>query len=173
VRLQWLRRTYFIHIHPSKFTGAFVPKFIRLAAIAAVAGLFSLTGCDSGDGSSPEGTSTVQGNVASYSIDGVAYVPGEETAVGGVGVHMMGTDLSTTTDDNGYFIMSGVPAGLHQMQFMFNGQISTIDVNVPDDGIVTMQDIRCYGQQPATVGHMNVQMNTYMGSGNNMHGGGK
>ena len=152
-----------------------------------------ITGCDSGSGSGPEGTSTVQGYVTSFSVDGVTYVPHgrsggvlmaimdflvppAEASVGGVGVHMAGTDFSTTTDDNGFFIMSGVPGGNHQIQFLYQGQMSTVDIDVPNDGVVTMHEIQCYGRQNATVGHMNVQMNIQMesngmpGSGNVMHG---
>lgn len=160
----------------------------RLSAAATALGLLLIAGCNGGDGSSPSGTSTVQGNVSSFSIGNVSFVPSEkpgflatildilvpraEAAVGGVGVEMMGTDLSTTTDNNGYFIMSGAPSGDHQMRFMYNGETSTFDINVPEDGTVTMGDIRCVGRQTASVGHMNVQMNSNMGSGSSQGSGG-
>lgn len=156
-------------------------------------GIIVVAGCDSGSGSGPEGTSTVQGYVTSFSVNGVSYVPQvrsggllmaivdllvppAEASVGGVGVRMAGTDSSTMTDENGFFIMSGVPDGNHQMQFLYQDQMSTVDIVVPNNGIVTMHEIQCYGRQSATVGHMNVQMNNQMnsngmpGSGNAMHG---
>lgn len=167
---------------------AAMPPFFRFSVTATVMGLLILAGCNGGDGSSPSGTSTVQGNVSSFSIGNVSFVPPgkpgflaaildilvprAEAAVGGVGVRMMGTDLSTSTDDNGYFIMSGAPSGDHQMRFMYNEETSTVDINVPENGTVTMGDIRCVGQQAASVGHMNVQMNSNMGSSNSQGSGG-
>ena len=143
--------------------------FFHLAWTAAVVlGIVLLAGCNSGDGSRPEGNSTVQGNVASFSAGAVSLAPGGA----GVDVRMLGTGLSTTTDSDGDFVMSGVPAGNHEMQFMFNDQVSTLEVDVPEDGILTLGDIRCVGQQSASVGHMNMQMNSNMGSGN-MNSGGK
>ena len=145
--------------------GAPLSRFHPAWVAAAVLGLVLLAGCNNGDGSGPDGNSTVQGNVASFSAGNASFAPGSSSSAGVV-VRMMGTDLSTMTDSDGDFVMSGVPAGNHEMQFMFNNQVSTLEVDVPVDGTLTLGDIRCVGQQSASVGHMNVQMNSQMGSGN-------
>ena len=136
---------------------------------SAVLGLFLLAGCNSDNGTGPTGNSTVQGNIASFSAGNASFAPGVK-GVGGVEVHILGTDLSTTTSLGGDFVMSGVPAGDHEMQFMFNDQTSTLQVSVPEGGALILEDIRCVGQQPATASHMHVQMNSQMGIGN-MSGG--
>ena len=182
------------HMNISADRKCLVPAaYTCLRAMMLIVVLVMFTGCDSGSGSGPEGRSTVQGYVTSFSVNGVSYipqgrsggvlmaivdflVPPAQAAVGGVGVHMAGTDFSTTTGENGFFIMSGVPAGNYQMQFLYQGQMSTVDIEVPNDGVVTMNEIQCNGRQNATVGHMNVQMNNQMqsnnmpGSENVMHG---
>ena len=153
----------------------------RIGSAVAILMLFYLAGCDGGDESGPGGTSTVQGNVLSFSVGSVSHVPpgkpgilaalvnlivpDAEAAAGGIGVHMVGTGLSSTTDNDGFFIMSGAPAGRHQLQFMFGGQTSTLEVDVPDDGTLILDDIRCTGQQAATAGRMHIQMNTHAGPG--------
>ena len=152
-------------------------NILPLSTFASVLALVLIAGCYSGDGGGPEGTSTIEGTVSSFAIGNASYVPqgmpgilcevinfivpDAEAGTGGVGVHMVGTDLSTTTDDYGYFIMSGAPAGRHQLQFIFNEQTSVLDVDVPEDGTLTLSDIRCTGQQTAKVGRMSVQMNSH------------
>lgn len=160
--------------------GALTRRLLALLAVGSL-GLLALPGCDQGDASDPAGGSTVQGNVVFFSAGGVTFrptmsapgakgflyalaeamVPSAQAAVEGVTVRMVGTGLETTTASDGTFVMSGVPAGIHPMQFSYAGSTSMMEVDVPADATVTMTDIRCAGPQ-ATVGHMDVQMHDQM-----------
>ena len=157
------------------------------AAVAASAGMLSLSGCESGDGGGAAGGSTVQGNVETFSAGGMTYwpmmggkrgadllsalsdllVPRAEAAVAGVMVHMAETDLTTMTDETGHFVMTGAPAGQHRMEFTYNGVTAMMDIDVPEDATVTMGNVRCSGTQ-ATADHMDVDMHGSSSSSNMM-----
>lgn len=164
----------------------------QVAAVAAAAitmgVLLAFTSCESGGGSSPSGTSTVQGNVSSFTTGTALFLPAPKSrgferilrglsdlivpsahaaGMGGVGVRMVGTDLHATTGEDGSFVMSGVPGGDHQMQFSFNGANAYMDINVPDDSTVSLHDVNCRGSV-ASVGHMDVQMHSSNTSTNGM-----
>lgn len=164
------------------------------ASLAAGAALF-IASCDSGGGDGPSGKSTVQGSVASFSTATALFlpearpsgverflaavsemiVPRARAGMGGVGVRIMGTDHQTTTADDGFFIMSGVPGGSHQMQFSFNGTNAYMQISVPDDGTLYVNGIQCRGGQ-AYPGQMYSMMNgstnmyNMMNNGQNMNG---
>lgn len=159
-----------------------------LVAVLAIGFAVLSTSCDSGGGDGPSGTSTVQGNVSSFNTGTSLFlpalqprgidrllaglsdllVPGARAAgMGGVGVHIVGTDLRTTTADDGYFIMSGVPGGEHQMQFTFSGTNAYMMVKVPSDSTVTLHNVTCQGSTAST-GHMDVQMHMNGSGSNNM-----
>lgn len=147
-----------------------------IAAAATVATAY-LSGCDSGDGGDVAGHPTVQGYVESFTAGSAVFRPGPgrhrtpdllealadllvpraEAAVAGVTVHMTGTDLSTMTDADGYFVMSGAPAGHQRMEFTYQGTTSMMELDVPEDATVTMDNVRCAGSQ-ATADHMGVEM---------------
>jgi len=162
-------------------------KGLAAACVAcAVAATLYIVGCESGGGDSgPAGTSTVEGNVVSFSAGSAFYapslprrgfaramhdlgnlfVPDAMAAAQGVTVRMIGTDLGTTTADDGFFVMSGVPAGDHQMSFSMNGMTAIMNVNVPENATVHMDDISIHGSS-AHAGHMSVEMHNSGG----MHG---
>lgn len=166
-----------------------------VASLAAGVALF-MSSCESGGGDEPSGKSTVQGSVASFSTATALFLPVQRKAgvgrflaavseimlpaaraagMGGVGVRIVGTDHQTTTADDGFFIMSGVPGGSHQMQFSFNGANAYMQITVPDDGTLYVNGIQCRGPQayPARMYQMmNSATNTYnmMNNGQNMHG---
>ena len=124
---------------------------VALCVLAVLIGsLMVLTGCEGDDSSAPAGTSRIQGNV-------------NAPAVAGVMVSMPGTTLRTTTDSDGNFTMTGVPAGHRQMRFDNGGTVSTLDVDVPADGTLVLDDVRC-GGGPASVGHTSARMNSHMNS---------
>lgn len=123
------------------------------------------SGCEGGGGDGPDGSSTVQGTVDSFSSSGAFYMPTEpggpleqlarhilnvivpqaHAAVRGVTVSVQGTGLSGTTDDTGFFIISGVPPGAQVLEYTLNGQTERLNVNVPDNGIVTLNNITIGG----------------------------
>jgi hypothetical protein len=167
------------------------PAAMAVASLLVSAATALLSSCDSGgDGSSPSGTSTVQGYVESFTTDTAYFLPapranGIESVIaglsdllapsayaglGGVGVHMVGTDLRTTTADDGFFVMSGVPSGRQQMRFSFNGSDAYTDVEVPENSTVTLHDVRCVGSS-VSVGHMEMKMHGNGGSAGAMHMG--
>ena len=73
---------------------------------------------------------------------------------------MVGTDFSTATDDTGYFIMSGVPSGHQRLMFTYNGETSDLDIEVPNDATIVLQEIRCSSRRHASVEQMSVRMNS-------------
>ena len=145
------------------FAESFKPLLSIAAAILVSAHVALLVvGCDSGGGSGPDGNSTIQGTVDSFSAGGAFYMPREKesrlmelarhvmnlvvpeakAAVQGVTVRLEGTDLSGTTDDRGFFIISGAPGGDRELTFSYNGQSAALPVNVPDNGVVTLDRVR-------------------------------
>jgi hypothetical protein len=170
--------------------------FVCAAVSAAILVLF--TSCESGgDDSVAAGSSTIDGYVTSFTTAGAVFlpatppsgfqrlleglsdliVPSAQAGMGGVGVRVMGTQLQTTTADDGYFIMSGVPAGHHTMAFTFNGAEAMMEVDVSENSTLTLHEVRCVPGS-ATAGHM--QMTQHMspsattnmpmnGSGGAMH----
>lgn len=167
-------------------------NFVALLLSCATGLVMFISSCDSG-GDGPSGKSTVQGNVTSFSTDTTLFlpasrpsgverflaalselaVPNAKAGMGGVGVRIMGTDHQTTSADDGYFIMSGVPGGSYQMQFSFNGTNAYMQISVPDDGTLYINNIQCRGGQayPEQMYQMmNSGTNTYdmMNSGQNM-----
>lgn len=123
---------------------------ISLATVVAV-GVLLAAGCENGGGSDPAGTSTIQGNVS-------------QPATGGVVVGLTNSDVGTTTDNSGYFVMTGVPAGPQHMYFDVNGTQSMLDVNVPQNGTLYLDNVQCRSPQ-ASYGRMRTQMNDNMGPG--------
>jgi len=132
------------------------------AALLAAVAIGLSTACDGGGGGGgPDGSSTIQGTVDSFSGGGAFYMPREkggrleqladsviewfvpsaQAAVGGVTVSVAGTDLSGTTDETGFFILSGVPGGNQTLIFSYNGQTSTLPVVVPDDGLLVLAGV--------------------------------
>jgi hypothetical protein len=103
------------------------------------------TGSD-GDGSAEMiGSSTIMGTVESFE--------GSSEATGRVGVYtggvregiqvrVMETDLSTTTADDGLFVISGVPAGPRTLRFEYRGEAAPYRLDVPEQAELVMNRIR-------------------------------
>jgi len=120
-----------------------------------------LSGCDGGGGGGPDGRGTIQGTVDSFSGGGAFYmpepkgtiiqqwarsavefiIPSARAAAAGVTVSVQGTDISGTTSDDGFFILSGVPPGEQTLEFSFNGSTATYKVNVPENGVIIMEGV--------------------------------
>lgn len=135
----------------------------RLLGVSLTAALaIGLVACGSGGGSptSPSGGSTGSGGTASTggaTVRGLVETGGTAAAstgevhafsvANGVRVSVVGTSLSTTTDDKGQFEIRGVPAGRVQLRFeasgidarleiegLSEGQSVSINVHVSSDG---------------------------------------
>jgi hypothetical protein len=139
---------------------------------------FLLNACENSnqdnDSDSPSGNATIQGTVTTFTLSqmrpslppprnareffaalGDLLVPPAMATVANVNVRIVGTDLETTTDANGYFILSGVPAGVRQLEFAYAGNLGTYSVGVPESGVVTLNDIHFSGQT-ITVGDVQI-----------------
>lgn len=142
-------------------------RAFRLAVAVASAGILAhmalvTSGCNGSDGDGPSGRSTVQGTVSSFSAGGAFYMPREQAspmvawltgvmnvfipeahaAVAGVTVELEGTGLKGTTDDRGFFIISGAPGGDRVLRFTMNNQSVAYPLRVPDNGVVTLDNVR-------------------------------
>lgn len=145
---------------------------VLLSMLVIVSGPFLVSGCD-GDSitaSSGDGTSILEGTVAEFEVVDsemtLGVVPSDHlhAAISGVRVYLEGAvSFSTTTDDNGYFRFTGIPAGTYELRFEHmgetvryrgqSGQAATIAV---EDGTQTaLTDIRCSGGQ-ANIGNITV-----------------
>lgn len=112
-----------------------LPPWSRAAAAAIALAASSLNlGClgGSGGGGVIEGAATIRGVVASYEDGG-----GEN-----VEVSVAGTDLASTTADDGFFVLSGVPPGDQSVVFARGGTDGRLNVAVPPDSVVELQNVR-------------------------------
>jgi len=144
----------------SRLSVVFSRGLMVMAAALVSLHLALVAGC-TGGGGGPDGRSTVQGNVNTFSVAGRFYAPEKEAGmwatigsrvlewvlpsahagIGGVTVHVQGTDITGTTDDRGNFILSGVPGGQQVIEFTYNGVTSTLTLNVPDYGLVKLSGV--------------------------------
>ncbi len=154
----------------------------------AIFSLFLITGCSSGGSSSGTGASTVQGNVVSFSV---AFTQPQEagfslaaiyknltlvtsayaaSTVENIQVTMLQT--TTMTDVNGNFSFEGVPTGTHEMSFTRDGQTASTSVEVQENDLVSMTNVRINGHQAHVdfVTHMDMDsMTPGGGDGTPMH----
>ncbi len=138
------------------------------SAIVSVIGALTLggllmAGCESGGsgsggGGGPAGNSTIQGTVASFSSGSAFFIPAESrgliaraldlfvpdalAAQANVNVRIRKTDMEATTDSAGYFIISGVPAGTHVLDFTLGSATAPITLIVPDNSTITLNGIK-------------------------------
>jgi len=144
-------------------TNSFVKRALFTVAGTAIMlhSAILLSGCDGGSSGGPDGGGTIQGTVDSYSGGGAFYmpepkgtimqqwarsalefvVPSARAAAAGVTVSVQGTDISGTTSDDGFFILSGVPPGAQTLEFSFNGSTATYAVIVPENGVIIMEGV--------------------------------
>ena len=138
----------------------------RLGAVAValtVCALFlTQMSCDNGGGGSSSEGSTVTGQVETYSTEGAFFnaapKPGRldliaealscliaspaYAVVQGVSVSVSGTDLRSTTQADGTFVIFGVPAGLQTLIFSFNGTSASMVVDVPARSTIELENVR-------------------------------
>lgn len=142
-------------------------KHIKLVLAFFVGWFFALlvTSCEMPweDDDKVSGSSSIEGNVVSFTTAHMEYTPaGKEhlpssiidgisellvpsayaAGASGVSVSVQGTGLSTTTADNGYFIITGVPAGNHKLIFEFGGQTATFEITVGSNETIELSGIQ-------------------------------
>ena len=137
-----------------------------LAAVVALAlaGSLLMVSCES-TGVGGTGSSQIQGTVNSFSSGGATFKavsPGDEpgrtlagfldlvvppamAAIGGVTVHLAGTDIATSTDANGSFILSGVPGGEYELVFSYGSASASMTLDVADHTLVTISGVDVSG----------------------------
>ena len=174
-------------MHAARIWGnTFQTLMAAATAITLVSATVFLASCEGGGNTS--GNSTITGNVSSYSAGSALFLPTRHeggvarfllalgdflvpsaqaaAAVQGVHIKMVGTDLETDTDADGMFTLSGVPDGNHQMEFDYNGNVAFFNMNVPDNAIITMNNIHVAGSMVTMAG-----MRTNMMSSGSMSAG--
>lgn len=134
-----------------------------------------LSGCESDDGDDPVvGQSVIEGYVTEFKgrnvvlrydrggserwisrslraiCDGV--VMPAFAGASGVAVGVKGTDLLTTTDANGFFRLSGVPAGDLRLELSYGGVAAQYPIQVAEKKRVKLQGIRVGTDGQVTVG---------------------
>jgi hypothetical protein len=110
-------------------------------ALALILGtIVTLPACFGGGGNSFAGAATIRGTVIEF--DPQATNDTATLTIEGVLVEIAGTDLAATTDENGFFIISGVPPGDHEVIFTFNGESAIWPQSVPANATVEMQNIQ-------------------------------
>ena len=150
--------------------------FRSLVIFATIAIALTLSACSS-SGDSPGttagvGSSTVTGNVSSYTMASFEqngsetrsiaaffkfFLPVQtayaNTAVEGINVAIGA--IGTVTNANGYFTLNGVPPGNHQIIFSKNNSVSYGSVAVGDNEVTTMHNVQMNGRQAhaQNVGH--------------------
>jgi len=149
-------------------------SFFGALALLGIALLISACSSGgSGGSSSGVGSSSVQGNVSSFSVAMNSPATRErysladflkdllpvrsvhaDTGVSGVTVAI--GQAQTVTDTQGYFHLDGIPPGTHQVMFSKNGQVSSTSVEVGENDLVTMQNVRMNGPhaRAQSVSHM-------------------
>lgn len=138
-----------------------------LFACCVVAGMLMVTiSCEDDD--EPTGTSIIQGNIDSFEVAGLYYVPagrqnlwarvvsGLSDAIvppayagqAGVIVYLDGpVSRVGETDDAGAFIFTGLPAGDYQLRFGYNGQEAAYsgEISLQDDQQAELANITISG----------------------------
>ena len=132
---------------------------MRRLAVVAAAGVVSigLTACEGGGGGDgpAAGASTIQGTVVSFQGGGLAFIPVQRTwgerlladvtglfvpnahaAINGVEVNVAGA--TAVTEEDGFFVISGVPPGAQEIVFTFNGETATLLIDVPSNAVIRL-----------------------------------
>ncbi len=105
------------------------------------AAIFLMFGCEmpweSDDDDEPVGNSTIQGNVSDFAATASAKAANRA----GIVVHLEGpVDRSATTDEDGFFIFSGLPAGTYTIKFTFNGEEVRYRGNSGQEAQITLEE---------------------------------
>lgn len=116
------------------------------AGLAVIAGL-GVWGC-SGTPTMPSSTAgaTIQGVVnPSSSIQSVRGVSGSSMPRAGLTVSVAGTGISTVTDSQGRFVLSGLPGGSVTLQFQGSGVNATLTLSGLESGQTLTITVRVSG----------------------------
>ena len=89
-------------------------------------------GGSGGGGGVVESAATIRGVVASF----------EEGDGADVAVSVAGTDLASTTADDGFFALSGVPPGNRRVVFARDGTQGDLSLDVPERAIIELDNVR-------------------------------
>ncbi len=146
-----------------------------LLRVLVVLVTFSLAACGGGSGGSGSGTGTMggtgtmTGNVSNQSVvmrsgaPPAAFArlqrwlsPAAAAEADIVNIHVRMGDLETDTDQNGFFILDGVPAGNGTVLFVAGTATFTMLVNVPAGEVVVLHDV-VLANGMATPGSMRVE----------------
>lgn len=142
-------------------------KKLWIAALLLVGVCVGFTGCEMpwDDDDGEMGTSTVQGNVSSFSSGGIKLsfypaakvpllerawsvasdllvAPAQAAGLGGLIVELRGAGRSVTTADDGSFVISGVPKGTFTLVVRSGDREVTYPLAVEDDVTITLNGIR-------------------------------
>ena len=144
---------------------------VALTAFALV-GALMVVSCND-DESSGDGSTTVSGVVETFS-GGTAYFKATHPSVwaglldlavspafagvAGVTVRVAGTDIEVTTGEDGSFVLTGVPEGPQQLIFSMGGVSSTLDLDVPANATIILNDVNVDGDS-VSVGSIEVTSN--------------
>ena len=162
------------------------------SAVALALGV-TVTGCDGGGGgagaSAPAGAAgTLTGNVASFKAGGVSFYPAgrpgmlarwsdaaanifvatAEAGMAGVQVTVLGTGITATTDADGNFVLTGVPAGNIELVFTMGAHSAILALNVAADTTIQLDDVNI-SETSVSVGSVKVR-DVVPGSGSSVGG---
>ena len=122
--------------------------FLSLAGLAVA---LAAAGCG---GSSAVTGSETEASVAP--VSGAAVVQGTVTGAGAsLQVGVVGTPLVTAVDDEGQFVLSGVPAGTATLKFEGTGVDTRLSVPGLQDGLVTSITVQLSGGSAQLTGTPN------------------
>ena len=130
-----------------------------LLTCAGLAVMLVFTACEGGGGSS--GGATLSGNVESFTASGQVFLPQQRhgriahllsalsdmiaspavASVSGVKISVSGSDQTAATQPDGSFVIFNVPAGLQTLLFSFNGAQASLEVNVPANGTIELENV--------------------------------
>lgn len=140
--------------------------------IAVITLALFVLGCESDSDDSPSGTTTIEGTIDTFTVTGTASqynsLPVEREnilsllakALGdmlvpnvyadaqyrqGVRIHVDGTGLSTETDQNGYFVLAGVPEGEQTLYCEYAGERAELGLYCPSNSTIRLNNVLCEG----------------------------
>jgi hypothetical protein len=111
--------------------------FLLAGAFFASCGSDSMTG--------PQSPATIQGTVNASGVMTALSGPTAATSNAGIRVSITGTNLSTTTDASGRFVLNGITTDHVTLRFQASGIDATLDVNGIAPGQTLTIDVRVSG----------------------------
>ena len=126
-----------------------------LSRLFSVSVICTLAACGGGDGGGGRGgTGTISGNASNQSVvirsgaPPTAFArlhrwlsPASAAEADVVNIHVRIGDRETDTDQNGFFILDGVPAGNVTVLFVVGAATFTMLVNVPAGEVIVLHDV--------------------------------